>query len=100
MDDEPLLSICCLAPWESQPKAETKILCLSIFVNRVPGQMVVVQMTGLAATSSFFGRATSNGVSIERLKLSVGVALGSTAPALAPSGSWIALDTPPVRRVG
>jgi len=43
MDGELLLSIYCLAPPETKPKAETKILRLSVFVNRAPGRTVVAQ---------------------------------------------------------
>jgi len=43
MGDEVLLSVDDLAPRETQPKAETKILSLSECVSRVPGQMVVEQ---------------------------------------------------------
>jgi len=53
-------------------------------------------MTGFGATSVSGGRAISSGVSVERLKLWMAVALGYTVPALAPSGSWIMLDTPPM----
>jgi len=44
-------------------------------------------MTGFGATSSFLARATSGEVSIERLKLRVAVAFGSTVLVLASSGS-------------
>jgi len=47
-------------------------------------------MTGLGATSSLGGQATSGGVSVERLKLRVAVALGSTVPTLTKFSSWIA----------
>jgi len=41
MDEEVLLTIHDLAPWETQPKAETRILRLSEYLSRAPGQTVV-----------------------------------------------------------
>jgi len=62
MDDEPLLLICALAPRETQPKAETKILHLSIlrrlFVNRAPGQTVVVYSDWLGGDFRFLCQVT------------------------------------------
>jgi len=75
-----------------------KILRLSEFVSRAPcrtdGCLV---MTGFAATSGLGDWATSGKeMSVERFELWVAVALGSTVPVLALSGSWITLYTPPM----
>jgi len=98
MDDELLLLIYCLAPRDSTKGRSKHPLPVHIceYGSRTDSFPTI---TGFGATSSFFGRATSGGVSIERLKLRVPVALGCTVLALAPSGSWIVLDTAPMRWV-